>query len=188
MSEEQGPPTVPEPAAPLQPAPTPQMGPYSPPPPRPSGARVGKGILISCSVLMLLALLLIVVLASIMQSTFKRPEVQRVWQEYYRDMGDMAACQSNLSEIGGALERYRIANRRFPERLEQLAPTFLKSRKMLFCPSDRENPSGTSYTYYPPTDKTPDDETVVVCNRHHIPGGTPMNLVLLKDGTIRQEH
>ena len=79
-----------------------------------------------------------------------------------RSQGQVTACKSNLKNIGTGLEMYSTDNGgRYPTRLEQLTPNYL--RLIPTCPSAGRD----TYTQGFQSAASPDGYTVVCTGNHH---------------------
>ena len=84
-------------------------------------------------------------------------------------MQDVAACQQNLEELSGALDRAYSDKGHLPTSLESVYPTYLQSRSNLRCPLDERKGKGTTYRYDPAAGWGGGDRIVVWCQMHPPP-------------------
>jgi len=171
-------PPVPQPHEPVPPH-------YRPRPPAGS-AGVWKGVLITCAVMTLIGVLILLLIGAYMFHFFSSEKGKALLKEAMHQGVAAATCQENLQQIGQALERYRIANQRYPDKLEALYPDFLTRREVLRCPSDSRGPVQAIYDYRRPDVADPKETVVILCKLHRM-GAMPVTIVLRKDGTVRQE-
>ncbi|MDH7568171.1 MAG: hypothetical protein QHJ73_01125 [Armatimonadota bacterium] len=73
------------------------------------------------------------------------PDVVSSWTKAAECMRD------HLLPTAEAMERYRRDNDRYPQRIEEVYPTYLESEDALRCPADPEKQrKGSSFRYTPP--------------------------------------
>lgn len=102
-----------------------------------------------------------------------------------KEMASQAACTSNLSSIGTAIEMYQMeCNGEYPESLELLIEQGTISREQFRCPSVRADYSfsGMAYFYLPPA-KGADPRTIVMCDYQWNHNGE-VRMFLRADGTV----
>lgn len=108
-----------------------------------------------------------------------------IFKNVYKDANKMVVCLQQLDQLGGALDRYSQKNGKYPQKLDELYPTFLETKTVLHCPADPGPADTVSYEYKVPDKKALGTTVVVVCNRHTMIN-SPVSLRLQKDGTIKQ--
>ena len=84
-----------------------------------------------------------------------------------RPQGQLAACKSNLKNIGTALEMYRTDHSEtYPKALSQLSPNYL--RVFPECPSAGKDTYSASYLQHASTDVEPAFFRVCCQGQHHL--------------------
>lgn len=103
-------------------------------------------------------------------------------------------CQLHLQSTSGdqdiyhALDRYKTRYGKYPQKLDELYPTFLKDRSVLHCPADTRPNDVISYEYTPPAVNASGTTVVVECKRHVLQEGQPpLVLKLCKNGEILRQ-
>lgn len=176
-----GPPETQEPAPGLE-------GTHAPRPTRPEGLerserggpsrgdlnlpkRYTRWAMWGCITLALASLLIIggFLLVTMQQSGF------RTWVRFAEDV---TVCRDQMDEVSGAIGRYYADNKKMPERLEDLSPTYMVNEKFLYCPADPSasagaKRTGTSYVYRRSVPWGKGSEVVVFCPHHPAPRRLP---------------
>jgi len=150
--------------------------------PRYKPARWLKIALIIGSAAMVMAIGLIFLAVLILS---KNPAFRSAMKQYEI----MVACGSQMEGIGAALNRYELSHDEYPEKLEDLWPDYLASRKLFRCPADSRSPDSgpPSYLYKRPKAGAPGDTIVCRCRRHRIFETQPLlEIRLYKDGVVGQ--
>lgn len=110
-----------------------------------------------------------------------------VFQKAYQGAMQRKQCEQNLTEIGGALQRYANRNGAYPDSPAKLYPNFIEKSELLHCPADPTD-KAVSYEYAPPAMNAPPTTIVAACRRHKIlEDHPPIGLFLLKDGRVISE-
>jgi len=109
---------------------------------------------------LMIVIAIISILASILVPNFLRARAQ----------GQRTACQSNLRNVGVALEMYSIDwSARYPEELSKLVPSYLRS--LPTCPAAGVDTYSASYTVA----RMPDAFTIFCLGANHLPVGLSNN-------------
>jgi len=86
---------------------------------------------------------------------------------------EMMACRSHMVEAHEALRRYHDVNGKYPGKLSDLAPDYLRDPSVLSCPSPMSKAVRREYAYHvPPADAEP-DFVVLECRMHSLGRGGP---------------
>lgn len=101
------------------------------------------------------------------------------------EISDLATCKLHMSEIYGAIERYRaVHDDNYPPSLDALKDDYMKDPSVLKCPLDKTGSKTTSYEYTPPKGEPDPDQVIVSCRRHRANPKLPVLEVFLKaDGS-----
>ncbi len=91
---------------------------------------------------------------------------------------NVTVCRGQMDEVSGAIGRYYADKGKMPERLEDLAPTYMAEGKFLRCPADPglkggTGGTGTSYVYRRSVPWGKGREIVVFCPHHPAPKRLP---------------
>jgi type II secretory pathway pseudopilin PulG len=141
-----------------------------PPPPRMRGdGGCWKVGVISCAVGCGLAVLLVVVLAVAFA-----PRLKQFVGQATEMAKDMARCQQDMREVYQAIEDFRTEKGKYPDRLEQLVPKYLRNEGELRFSG---NPSGPKFGYRPPSGGTqPEDVLLEYKLDLTVPGGAKTSI------------
>lgn len=131
-----------------------------------STPKLGKFSLTGCSILIAIIIIgLVIALGAISRD---------------QDFKDFTACATRIQSVGAALDRYYTKNDKYPDKLTDLVPDYIKSSE-LYCPNDKTK----EFTYKKPDVDAPGKTVVLSSSDHKILKGSPLyTIVYLKDGTV----
>jgi hypothetical protein len=147
--------------------------------PRPAAQRPGfgcwKGAAIGCGVL---TIAVIALMAWMVLKITRVPGFTSL-------VKDSAACQQQMVEINGALDRYAAGKGEYPKDLKALVPDYLATSRVFHCPADSDPAKLISYVYSRPPESAPGTTVVLTCMNHRLPNGSGViPLRMRKDGQL----
>lgn len=158
--------------------------------PAPAKPRSGRAVgCVGCLAAFILSFLALILLLAIMSRDGSLPAPFQALRESYQ-------CGQNMEDLIGAINRFQIQQGRYPERLEDVYPEYLKSAGSLRCPladdTKKENRQNgkveTSYEYLKPGPGTKPDDVVIRCDRHSFDDQGTTYLIARKDGKITAQR